>query len=496
MKKLLFILFIFFSTQTFAATYYIDQSASDDSANGTSTSTPWKRCPGMVGFAGSYSHAAGDIFIFKGGETWGAAELPLTIANSGSSGNIDQYTVDTSWYTGASYSAPTLDGEATDNQCVYALDKSYWQLNGLVLTNSADNGLHISGDSNYIYIDNCTVSYASDYGIYINVAIDYIWIRNNLITYNGVHGLNWENGSTNHVITGNTVSYNGQDTSNQYSTGIIGVGNNTLIDNNDVHHNCYAETKSYGHGIYLGYDCSNTVVSNNLVHDNPSGNGIVTRCSAEIYNNRAYDNYYAGIAVSTFGASAYTVNVYYNVMTGNYYGFYDAGTGDGSLTLNVYNNTIYHNTSTDFSSYPKEVRFRYDNAITFKNNIVFGDNSNDEYYVDDTLTNFTASNNILRYGDIYYNAATRTWAYWTETLLFDTSGSSVADPLFKSATDFRLQSTSPAIDNGVNVGLTTDYLRLGIPVGSGYDIGAYEYCANCNWPGSGNISVGSGTISP
>jgi hypothetical protein len=53
-----------------ATTYYIDYSSGLDSNNGTSKSTPWKRDPYMVGFAGSYTHAAGDIHIFKGGVTW------------------------------------------------------------------------------------------------------------------------------------------------------------------------------------------------------------------------------------------------------------------------------------------------------------------------------------------------------------------------------------------------------------------------------------------
>ncbi len=47
------------------------------------------------------------------------------------------------------------------------------------------------------------------------------------------------------------------------------------------------------------------------------------------------------------------------------------------------------------------------------------------------------------------------------------------DPLFRSATDFRLKGGSPAINAGADVGLTTDFLGndlYGIP-----DIGAYEY---------------------
>ena len=49
------------------------------------------------------------------------------------------------------------------------------------------------------------------------------------------------------------------------------------------------------------------------------------------------------------------------------------------------------------------------------------------------------------------------------------------EPLLTSATDFHLLSTSPCINAGVNVGLTTDYAGNRVPQGAGVDIGAYEY---------------------
>lgn len=51
--------------------------------------------------------------------------------------------------------------------------------------------------------------------------------------------------------------------------------------------------------------------------------------------------------------------------------------------------------------------------------------------------------------------------------------SKTTDPLFRSASDYRLRAGSPAINAGTDVGLTTDY--LGKPVRGVPDIGAYEF---------------------
>lgn len=94
-----------------AATYYVDYSAGSDAAAGTAKATAWKRAPYMKGFAGSYSHSAGDQFIFKGGVSWPNSAFQLNITAGGSSGSPDYYGVDTSWYSGGSFSRPVFDFE-------------------------------------------------------------------------------------------------------------------------------------------------------------------------------------------------------------------------------------------------------------------------------------------------------------------------------------------------------------------------------------------------
>lgn len=145
MRQLISIVFLLMlCSPAWAATYYIDYGAADDSANGTTTSTPWKRAPGMVGFAGSYSHSAGDVFVFKGGGTWPYTTLPLTIGYSGTEGNIDTYMG--GQRCGQSGSAacnggvawgigyPVFDGAMSlglDGYGIYSYDKSYVLIDGI-----------------------------------------------------------------------------------------------------------------------------------------------------------------------------------------------------------------------------------------------------------------------------------------------------------------------------------------------------------------------------
>lgn len=74
-------------------------------------------------------------------------------------------------------------------------------------------------------------------------------------------------------------------------------------------------------------------------------------------------------------------------------------------------------------------------------------------------------------GVAYYDLAS-----WQAATGFDTHSSS-ASPLWVSPTtgDFHLQTGSPAIDAGANVGLTEDFEGTPVPQGGAPDIGALEY---------------------
>lgn len=123
-----------------AATYYIDYAGGSDANSGASTGAAWKRHPYMRGWSGSYSHATGDQFIFKGGVTWPKEAMPLTVAASGTPGNRDYYGVSGAWFTGASWSRPVFDGEYTTNAALINL--------GSVGSNLTIDGLEVKRNCN------------------------------------------------------------------------------------------------------------------------------------------------------------------------------------------------------------------------------------------------------------------------------------------------------------------------------------------------------------
>jgi hypothetical protein len=73
-------------------------------------------------------------------------------------------------------------------------------------------------------------------------------------------------------------------------------------------------------------------------------------------------------------------------------------------------------------------------------------------------------------------------------------GSIQANPMFVDASrvNFRLQSTSPAIDAGINIDTTVDIEGNPRPQGGGYDIGAYEYTNGKIFPPSSHIQTPKG----
>ena len=97
-RFLAIIAFVLAAVPVGATTHYIDYTSGNDSNAGTSKAAPWKHAPGMLGIntsggstgdgcsanCASYSPAAGDSIILKGGTVWPYTVLPWQWTWSGS----------------------------------------------------------------------------------------------------------------------------------------------------------------------------------------------------------------------------------------------------------------------------------------------------------------------------------------------------------------------------------------------------------------------------
>lgn len=202
---------------------------------------------------------------------------------------------------------------------------------------------------------------------------------------------------------------------------------------------------------------------------------------------KAYNNGNAARTSSGDGFTGHdtsTINLRYCVAYGNRKSGYASsvnhtgGTGSSILNCSFYNNYAAEKAGTGGG-----IAIPSAGIWTIKNNITSGHDI--EINVGTTTGTYTISNNI------HYTTLTETPFKWNNSVSGTnwadfvtnsgtgcgggacTTGSSNADPKFKSTTDFRLQSGSPAINAGTDVGLTTDY--AGNPIKGLPDIGAYEF---------------------
>ena len=137
----------------------------------------------------------------------------------------------------------------------------------------------------------------------------------------------------------------------------------------------------------------------------------------------------------------------------------------------VYNNTFYNDANTGNGN----VYFVDGDNCTFKNNILFQerDATNGLRILDPAITSdynqfeYAGTNIVHNDGNDYTSVAN-----WTSASSQDVN-SGEGDPTFvNKASDWSLQSGSPAENTGTDVGLTQDI--LGNPINGTPDMGCYE----------------------
>jgi len=431
---------LFITLPALASTYYVDCNAGSDSNAGTSITAAWR----TVGKVNSVSFVPGDNILFNKGCTW--TDAYISTSQSGTAGSPITYS---SYGTGAQ---PTISGQTYG---VY-IHSSYVVIDDFHLTLAGEMNV-IAGNANisHVTVQNCLIDHATKSGIFLygnasgNYTVGYLTFRNNTISHNGStaddHGIYIDN-SSNNLVESNTWDSN------------------------------------IGYGVQIQDSSDNNVVRYNYLTNNGWGDsahqwgGAIT-----IYNNQ----------VGTFHLPTGN-QIYANVSNGDRYGML-AGGNSATASNTVANNTFYGN------QYGVVV---HDGANfgTFKNNIVWGSSTSYALYV---TGSFTSDNNIVgpvHSGFIYWNASYSTLAAYSAAAGND-SHSKESDPLFvaPASANFTLQSNSPAIDQGANLGTTyqMDLNPTGAfpwstanesSYGSAWEIGAFVYV--------GGGSAGGGSPDP
>jgi hypothetical protein len=320
-------------------------------------------------------------------------------------------------------------------------------------------------------------------------------------------------GSSNHgIITdGDTISISNYEITDCMNSGLRIAGNSddvTLV-NLSVHDNAGLDMDDNaggdggGIGFYSG--STNATLSSSSIYNN--GLGILAQAGLDygvsvyeatyitIDGNNIYDNAGGGIYVdtNTTGTPA-SATIQRNLIHGNgrttsgknLDGIRVAGqAADAIATATIYNNTLYGNKIGRPGSPATErghILVANFSTVRMRNNNICSptaaeSGSAKQVYAAHKTVSFTASHNN------YSGLEEWQWQYVGKTSLGDWQTASSQDansildsPLFVDASgdDFHLQSGSPCIDAGTDVGLTEDYAGNSVPKGDWPDIGAYE----------------------
>ncbi|MCK9411156.1 MAG: right-handed parallel beta-helix repeat-containing protein [Prolixibacteraceae bacterium] len=231
-----------------------------------------------------------------------------------------------------------------------------------------------------------------------------------------------------------------------------------------IHHNSFGYASfppssgngtNFNAGIYIEFSCSDVFIYNNDFHNlespirfSPRTNDICERIqiSYNVFNQIGNTNSDNGCNLMNFAGSKYTINNLEFLNNTVYAGTKRPGYGIYMPEGETFNHTkICNNIFVGFPLYPIEINGDKKNYLTIERNIFWGNGTNDAH-VTGSPENYTKTVNYAK------------------------------DPLFViEGSNFYLKSTSPAIDAGIDVGLTKDYLGHAVPDKLKVDIGAYEY---------------------
>ena len=375
---------------------------------------------------------------------------------------------------------------------------SYITVDEITLRGARSEGMQLQGNQTGVQINNCVSEWNYGAGLHYDDGnapgtTTGFMINNSIFRYNGGSGLEWAIPAfTGWNITNNQLYSNAQ---------LITDGSgNPFVCTGDGEEHCWDGGMKFYSSLQTGG--SGSVISNNVVYSNgitgglPSqGAGIWADTVSGVFvqDNLIYNNTGSGIYFEK------TINskALYNVLYNNTVGQTDTVWGGANLWIRsgeglsstgnlIANNTMYGglfgmangNNESDGSISSNNV---------FRNNIAIGaTNQNFRAWPGGNNNGTNGTGNVYDHNS--FGVPGSTLAYWTGTGAITTySGLDSAygsamnnvqtDPLFVDASiyNFHLTNTSPAINAGTDVGLTSDYDGNSVPNGLFPDIGAYEF---------------------
>lgn len=413
-----------------AATYYVSPTGSDAAAG--SSAAPWRTLQKAAA-----TMVAGDTVLAADGDYPGG----ITQTRDGTAGAPITFRA-------VNPGKAVVRGDQTSNRdAIYLNESHYVVLDGLFVRNAIRAGLRISL-TNGVVVRRCTFANNGTWGIFTDYDNDSLLEYNECYGSGREHGIYVSNGGDRPIVRFNKIHDN-------YASGIQINADPDFVD---------PSLGARADGITV-----NAVVEGNVVYNNGTAGGAAINLASvrnsRIVNNLLYNNKAGGISGWDNGA----------------------GVEWGSKNNLILHNTIY------FQPGVGRWCISIKNGSTgnvVQNNVLSGgargalEYDNDSSYVSDyNVLERAGSTGVVTNEDL--------GPWWTLAQWQSNSGNDLhsvdADPRFVNPTaatpDFQLQSSSPAIDSGVNrPDVTADLAGVTRPQNARWDMGCYERAGGAATP--------------
>jgi hypothetical protein len=399
-------------------TYYVSASGNDNNS-GLTTSSPFK----TIQRAADLTNPGDTVSIMNGTYT----NLP----QAGSVVSIKRSGTANAWITYKAHPGHTPKIQHNTWQGIGLSGVAYINISGIEIKGDNDNISY-----SYAYSERYNGSNARTNGTCISIdgrnnSVHHVNIENNRVFNCGGGGIA--------VMAADYVKLNNNTVFNNAWYGVYGGSgisflNSRNTDNNQGYKMYVTKNKVYNNRQYIPWNEAGKITDGNgiIIDSSINGPNGAYKGRTLIANNISYQNGGGGIIAHQ------------------------------SEHVDIVNNTSYANAQTSELYQNGQVYAGFSSDIKILNNIIHA-NSGQKVNRNYQNVNVVYDYNLYTQGPV------------TEAM---GSHDIIANPQFvdPSNGDFRIKSTSPAINKGYYWGgLTTDYAGKPRPAGGAYDIGAYEY---------------------